>query len=121
MHSVAPRLEPDMPSDHNNQYQGWSDYERLEHSLWSSLICICDYCKRCDEYAAALDAADNATEWAKIVAPLAQADGWSAPGMYFLLCPDCRTKGVDWQKHDTPPPGGLNAADPEHFQKWLDS
>jgi hypothetical protein len=102
--------------------RGFTEYESLEHALWMALECMCSYCDRCDEYPAPLESADNPTEWAKIVAPLAQADGWTAPGVCFLLCPDCRAKGVDWRKKYVPPPGGgIRAADRLHFQRALDS
>jgi hypothetical protein len=109
-----------MPDD-NSQNQRLSPYEQLEHALWANLVCMCDCCERCDEYPPRGDD-EEPTDWAKIVAPLAQADGWTAPGVCFLLCPDCRAKGVDWQKLYTPPPcGGISSADREWFQRWLDS
>src|SRR4051812_31160705 len=92
-----------MPTEHNDQGE-MSDYERLEHSLWLALMCSCDCCDRCDKYPAEMEVWGNPTEWAKIVAPLAQADGWTAPGDCFLLCPGCRAAGVDWQAYCTPPP-----------------
>jgi len=99
-----------------------SEYAELEHALWCNLLCVCDCCERYDEYPAPLEAADNPTEWAKIVAPLAQAGGWTAPGVCFLVCPDCRSKGVDWRKLYKPPPsGGIPMADREAFQRALDS
>jgi hypothetical protein len=111
-----------MPTHQGDQDEGLSEYEQLEHSLWMALMCACECCDRIDEYPAPLEASDDPTEWAKIVAPLAQADGWTAPGVCFLLCPDCRAKGVDWQKRYTPlPGGGIRAEDRERFQRWMDS
>jgi hypothetical protein len=99
-----------------------SEYEQLEYAVWFHLECRCDYCHRIDEYPAPIAAADESIDWSKIVAPLAQADGWTAPGELFLLCPGCRAKGVDWQKIYAPPPsGGIPASDREAFQRWLDS
>jgi hypothetical protein len=97
-----------------------SDYEQLEHALWFHLMCMCSCCDRCDEYPASMEATDEPSEWAKIVAPLAQADGWTAPGVLFLLCPDCRARGVDWRKLYSPPPSGFRLVDREAFQRQLD-
>lgn len=106
----------------NDENQGFSEYESLEHALWSALECMCSCCDRCDKYPVPFASSDNPTEWAKIVAPLAQADGWTAPGVCFLLCPDCRASGVDWRKEYVPPPRGwIPAADRERFQRALDS
>ena len=66
-----------------------------------------------------MEAADDPTEWAKIVAAR-QADGWSAPGVLFLICPDYLARGVGWQKCYTPPPHGFRHADREAFQRFLD-
>ena len=106
----------------NSQNQRLSDYEQLEHALWFNLECMCDYCHHCDEFPAPMAASDAPSEWAKVVAPLAEANGWTAPGVCFLLCPDCRAKGLDWQRLYTPPPsGGVHSSDREVFQRWLDS
>ena len=111
-----------MPSEDGDENRELSEYEHLEHALWMALLCVCGCCHRCDEYPAPLESTDDPTEWAKIVAPLAQADGWTAPGLCFLLCPDCRANGMNWREKYVPPPGGgIRAADRERFQRWMDS
>src|SRR5262245_49877886 len=113
-----------MSTNVGNATSKLTEYERLEHSLWMALMRACDCCNRLDKYPAPLEAADDPTEWAKIVAPLAEADGWTAPGICFLLCPSCRAANVDWQSNYTPMPSGgvwlANRAVRESFQRALD-
>lgn len=98
-----------------------TELAELEHALWLDLLCMCNCCDRHDDYPAPIKPADNPTEWARIVAPLAYADGWTAPGVCFLLCPDCRARGVDWQKLYSPPPdGGIPLDQREAFQRAVD-